>query len=210
MNKLLIINKTSINLLLRRSNLSIDSNMMISGNKENIDKFKSLLTPNIGIFYTDLPHHIINILMLNKKKIILAESCTGGLISYKLSTISGASNVFLGSYVSYSNDMKIKMLGIGKDKLQKYTPYSKQVVKSMLDGAIGNTQADFAIATSCIADSSNINMRGNNTGTSYIGIKQSLSKEKIYKLLFYGNRIDIQKQVATKALELLFKLLIRL
>lgn len=209
MDKLLIIDKRAAESLLKKNNLKLNSQMLINGNASDINQFKHLLTPNIGVFYKDLPNHIINSLIEKQKRIIIAESCTGGLISYKLSNVPGASSVFLGSYVSYSNDMKMAMLGITQKNLQKYTPYSKKIVAAMLNGAINNSKADLAIATSCIAGPSNNNIEYND-GISYIGIKQNLLKEKIYKFLFYGERIEIQQQVAIKALELLFRLLIRL
>lgn len=208
MHKLIIFNSRNINKLLKTNNLFLDSNLCIIGNKLDIRNFRKTLKINDGVFYDDLSKNIINTLIKNNKKIILAESCTGGLISNELSKINDASKVFLGAYISYTKDTKKIMLNVKDKDITKYTPYSKQIVKQMLNGAIKNTNADFALATSCIAGPNGA-INNKPVGTTYIGIMHN-DIIKIKKSFFFGNRIDIQYQAAMHSLELLLKLLIKI
>ncbi len=86
-----------------------------------------------------------------RKKLALAESCTGGMISTLITSLSGASDYFLGSFVVYSNEMKEKLLGVSRETLLSKGAVSEEVVREMLNGVFANTDADFAIAVSVIA-----------------------------------------------------------
>lgn len=87
----------------------------------------------------------------HKRKLALAESCTGGLISSHLTAVPGSSDYYLGSLVVYSNEMKEKILGVSKDTLNSQGAVSAKAVDEMLDGVFRKTDADFAIAVSGIA-----------------------------------------------------------
>jgi nicotinamide-nucleotide amidase len=80
-----------------------------------------------------------------------AESCTGGLIGHLITGLAGSSDFFLGSVVSYSNDIKIKILGVKEDIIAGHGAVSEQVARSMLKGVLRVTGADVGIATTGIA-----------------------------------------------------------
>lgn len=80
-----------------------------------------------------------------------AESCTGGNIAHKITEIPGSSNYFLGSVVSYSNDVKANVLGVSRSDLGRYGAVSKEIVEQMAQGASRLMQTDCALATSGIA-----------------------------------------------------------
>lgn len=80
-----------------------------------------------------------------------AESCTGGNIAALVTSIAGASDVFLGSVVSYSNDVKMKVLGVRPETLEAHGAVSEETVRQMAEGARANIGADYAVATSGIA-----------------------------------------------------------
>jgi nicotinamide-nucleotide amidase len=80
-----------------------------------------------------------------------AESCTGGLIAHLMTGISGSSNYFLGSVVSYRNDVKVKVLGVPADLIARHGAVSREVAGSMLQGVLGLTGADVGMATTGIA-----------------------------------------------------------
>ena len=90
-------------------------------------------------------------MIAHKKTLACAESCTGGYLSARLTTISGASNYFLGSIVSYSNTLKSSVLHVLPATLQSHGAVSREVVMEMAQGAIVLTNADYAIAISGIA-----------------------------------------------------------
>ena len=92
-----------------------------------------------------------NLLRKSKKTITTAESCTGGLVASLITKISGSSDIFNGSIVTYSNSIKNKELGVLNESLDKFGAVSKQVVSEMLDGVLKKFEADFAIAISGVA-----------------------------------------------------------
>lgn len=100
---------------------------------------------------TTLADYLVPLLINSKQKITVAESCTGGLIASQITAISGASAIFEAGFVTYSNDMKSKMLGVPKATLVKHGAVSKETVLAMAHGALMNSGADFTIAVSGIA-----------------------------------------------------------
>lgn len=98
-----------------------------------------------------LAKHVLLKLADSKLKITTAESCTGGLISSMLTREAGASALFEAGFVTYSNNMKTKMLGVSEQLLNKYGAVSQEVVIAMAQGALENSSADLAIAVSGIA-----------------------------------------------------------
>jgi len=98
-----------------------------------------------------LPSVLIKELTESNQTIVFAESCTGGLLSSSLTSISGSSQVFQGSIVSYSNELKNSLLNISEEKLTKYGAVSKEVCESMAINVNEKLGADWAIAISGIA-----------------------------------------------------------
>lgn len=80
-----------------------------------------------------------------------AESCTGGNIAHSITSVAGASDVFLGGIVSYANSVKSGLLGVSADDLAQYGAVSEAVVRQMALGACHATGSDCAVATSGIA-----------------------------------------------------------
>jgi len=98
-----------------------------------------------------LPSVLIKELIERKQTIVFAESCTGGLLSSSLTSISGSSQVFQGSIVSYSNELKNLLLNISEYKLNKYGAVSEEVCEAMAINVKEKLGADWAIAISGIA-----------------------------------------------------------
>ena len=84
-------------------------------------------------------------------KITCAESCTGGMISAALTDIAGSSAIFEQGFVTYSNAVKQKMLGVRPETLADYGAVSEPVAREMAEGALRQAQADIAISVSGIA-----------------------------------------------------------
>jgi nicotinamide-nucleotide amidase len=85
------------------------------------------------------------------KTLALAESCTGGAMASRITGVSGASAYFLGSIVSYSNDVKKTILGVSSTTLEKWGAVSKETIIEMMQGVFRLTKADYAIAVSGVA-----------------------------------------------------------
>ncbi len=91
--------------------------------------------------------------LLRSKKIVLscAESCTGGLISKRITDVSGSSSVFNCGIVSYSNEIKEKVLGVKGETLKTYGAVSEETVREMVKGVLRVSGSDIAVAVSGIA-----------------------------------------------------------
>ena len=83
--------------------------------------------------------------------IAVAESCTGGMLSSKLSSLSGSSEFFLGSIIAYSNKLKIKLLNVSNKTLERYGAVSHQTALSMVKGLAKKTNSDVLISITGVA-----------------------------------------------------------
>ncbi|MCT4614466.1 MAG: competence/damage-inducible protein A [Marinifilaceae bacterium] len=113
---------------------------------------KSIFGENIFAYNEEtLVNDVLNKLRNQGQTISTAESCTGGKIANMISSIPGCSEVFNGSVVSYSNEVKINVLSINKENIDKYGAVSQQVVEEMAMGARKLLDTDYAVASSGIA-----------------------------------------------------------
>ncbi|MEC9065058.1 MAG: CinA family protein [Bacteroidota bacterium] len=94
-----------------------------------------------------MENKIVDFLMQSNKTISFAESCTGGSLSKKIVLIPGASDVFQGSIVSYSNNSKINILNINTEDLKKHSVVSEKISKEMAINAMKLFKSDYSIST---------------------------------------------------------------
>ncbi|MDZ7331304.1 MAG: CinA family protein [candidate division KSB1 bacterium] len=139
--------------------------------------------------------------------IATAESCTGGLIAKLLTDIAGASEVFIGGVVCYSNEMKMKWLGVKQQTLDQHGAVSHNTVAELLDGIVRQTGADCAIAVSGIAGPTG-GTPEKPIGTVFIGVSWN-DQILIEQYHFKGSRQEIRDQAARQAAILMFDLLKR-
>ena len=165
-----------------------------------------LLIHDIIVGYNeDEPIEFVLGKILTEKKLTLAtaESCTGGKIAATLSSVSGASNYFKGSVVSYASQTKIDLLGVSKETIDKYSVVSAEVAKEMVLGIQKLTQADYAIATTGNAGP----VKGDSDaelGTVFIAIA-SPNDVFIEEFNFGQPREKVIDRAVGKALELIYK-----
>ena len=167
---------------------------------EFIHSAKQLLPKKI-ILANNIGAYIIQKLSEHNMRLTFAESCTGGLLSYYLTRSEGASKIFEGSLVVYSNRLKSNWLAVDEEVLEQMGAVSKETVAQMSEGALRVSEADLAIAISGIAGS------GGGTpqkpvGTVFIGVR-SRQKHIEEHLLLSGDRNYIQHQSALHAIRLL-------
>ena len=86
-----------------------------------------------------------------KKRLALAESCTGGALSAQIVSVAGASDYFLGSFVTYSDALKMRLLNVSEKTLKTKGAVSKETVEEMLLGIFAHSDADIGVAVSGIA-----------------------------------------------------------
>ena len=146
---------------------------------------------------------------LNKKKlkISFAESCTGGLLASKITSISGASKVFGLGLVTYSNQAKISILKVNKKIIQKYGAVSAECCEDMVKNLAKISKAQINISITGIAGP-NGSTKTKPVGLVYIGVKKG-KKIHIDKNIFKSkSRISIQKATVKKAFKIVYSLLI--
>lgn len=153
-----------------------------------------------------LGEKIVKILQERRKKIVTAESCTGGLLAYCFTSIAGASKIYDGGIISYANAIKQKYLGVSKERLEYYGAVSQEVVEDMLIGALKMFEVDFALASSGVAGPDG-GSEQKPIGTVYLGV-QELGKPAIIKQChFNGNRNEIQQKSCLKAMQMFLDIL---
>ncbi|MFA7084191.1 MAG: CinA family protein [Arcobacteraceae bacterium] len=135
------------------------------------------------------------LLRQHKKTITCAESCTGGLVASLITELSGSSDIFNGSIVSYSNEIKMQELNVEKNDLEKFGAVSEEVVSQMLDGALSKFKANYAIAVSGIAGPSGGTLK-KPVGTVIIGIASANAHKMVVTYQFKGDRKEVQMQAA--------------
>ena len=140
-----------------------------------------------------LPSVLIKALGKRNETIVFAESCTGGLLSSSVTSISGASKVFRGSIVSYSNELKNSLLNISEEKLKKFGAVSEEVCEAMAINVKEKLGADWAISISGIAGP-NGGSKEKPVGLVYISISGPNNHITNIKKKFNStrNRIEIQ------------------
>ncbi|HBF12682.1 MAG TPA: competence/damage-inducible protein A [Deltaproteobacteria bacterium] len=122
------------------------------------------------------------LLIEHKKFLSVAESCTGGLIANRITNIAGSSSYFLGGVVSYSNESKIKILGVSADTIKKQGAVSPQCALEMAQGIRRITKADYGISVTGIAGPDGGTL-GKPVGTVHIALaSEKGTKEKKFVL----------------------------
>ena len=135
---------------------------------------------------------IIDKLIKKNISISVAESCTGGLIANTITKYSGVSKIFSYGIITYSNKAKSKYLSVSKTNLSKFGAVSKEVAEDMIKGLYENERTKICISTTGIAGP-NGGTKLKPVGLVYIGIKIN-NKNYIFKKIYKGNRIDIQRR----------------
>jgi len=149
-----------------------------------------------------ISHEIVKLLDRKKLNISFAESCTGGMLSSAITSISGSSKVFTLGLVAYSNESKIKILKVPKKIIKRYGSVSEQVCKFMAKNVNKISKTNMSVSVTGIAGP-----RGGSkkkpVGLVFIGIKKN-NKINIKKYLFKNKgRSYIQKATVNKCLKLI-------
>lgn len=149
----------------------------------------------------DTMESIVGEILQNQGKMLAtAESCSGGLIGHKITSVSGSSNYFAGGVIAYSNELKQKLLGVNPDIIAKYGAVSSAVAEAMASGIRTRTSADIGLSVTGIAGPTG-GTREKPVGTVFIGL--STHNETVaFAYLFSGDRWQIQEITAVAALDL--------
>tara|TARA_B110000467_G_C17929310_1_gene269079 strand:+ start:81 stop:551 length:471 start_codon:yes stop_codon:yes gene_type:complete len=154
----------------------------------------------------NLNQKIVTTLKRRRIKISIAESCTGGMLSSAITSISGSSKVFILGLVTYSNQAKISVLKVPKKIIQRYGAVSIQCCLSMVNNLYKISKSKICISITGVAGPKG-GSKQKPVGLVYIGIK--VGKKVIVNKYNFKNkrRAYIQRQTVKKSLKLLLKLI---
>ena len=145
-------------------------------------------------------------LLKTKTTISLAESCTGGLLSSKLTTLSGSSKYFKMGLITYSNNAKINILNVNKKVIKRYGAVSKECCKSMVENLSKLSKSKINVSITGVAGPKG-GTKNKPIGLVFIGIKKG-NKIFIIKNLFgKKKRSIIQNNTVEKCINLLMKII---
>ena len=149
-----------------------------------------------------LSQKIVNLLIKKKLKISFVESCTGGLLSSAITSISGSSRIFTLGLVTYSNQAKFKILKVPKNTIMRHGAVSYETCLNMVKNLNRISKTNIAVSITGIAGP-NGGTKQKPVGLVYIGIKKS-NKTLVKKYLFKNKkRNSIQRAAVNKALNLI-------
>jgi len=142
-----------------------------------------------------------NILRQQKLTLSIAESCTGGLVSHRITNVAGSSDYYIGGIVAYAYEAKVSLLGVKWETLRAYGAVSRQVVLQMAIGVRLALKTDLALSVSGIAGPAG-ETDEKPVGTTWIGLadaKQAWARGFYFK----GNRLENKCASAEALLQLL-------
>ena len=150
---------------------------------------------------------LVSLLKRKKYKISFAESCTGGMLSSSICSVSGASKVFMMGLITYSNKAKKDILKVPEKIVQKYGAVSFQCCLSMVNNLSKISKSNICVSVTGVAGP-NGGTKQKPVGLVYIGIKKA-KKVTIFKYQFKNkSRNYIQKTIVAKTLKLIEKTIV--
>ena len=154
----------------------------------------------------NLANKLVKKLIKKKLRISFAESCTGGMLSSTITSVSGSSKIFNLGFVTYSNKAKINILKVPKRIIVKHGAVSQECCLSMVKNLSKISKANISVSITGIAGP-NGGTKLKPVGLVYIGIKKGnkiIIKENLFK---NKNRISIQKATVNTSLKIINKII---
>ncbi|MBQ2897489.1 MAG: competence/damage-inducible protein A [Clostridia bacterium] len=143
---------------------------------------------------------LVKLLQENSLKISFAESCTAGLIASKIGEISGASDVFCESYITYSNEAKHRLVDVDERIIAEYGAVSSQTAIAMANGVRSASCSDIGISVTGISGPTG-GSKEKPVGLTYIGVSY-MDISRAYKFVFKGDRNKNRELAAYNALNI--------
>lgn len=133
--------------------------------------------------------------------VCVAESATGGLLAQRLTSVPGSSQVFLGGFLTYTDDAKKNFLGVSEAVLNNYGAVSEPVAHAMAAGALERFDADYALSITGFAGPDG-GTEEDPVGTVYVGLAAH-DTGKVRRFRFLGDRLRVRQFAAQAALDML-------
>ncbi|WP_214777420.1 competence/damage-inducible protein A [Exiguobacterium sp. s22] len=171
--------------------------------RQMIEEVKTEILRRVGSYYfgsddETIASHLIQSLSRLNQTLAVAESLTGGEVQSMITSTPGASAVFLGGVVTYSNELKNRYLGVSLDTIEQHSVVSKEVAYEMVSGLSKGTHADYAL--SFTGEAGPTSNSGHPVGTVYIGVKTPDGIEVIERNYPHQERNIIRMRAAKDGL----------
>jgi nicotinamide-nucleotide amidase len=144
---------------------------------------------------------VVRLLTDQRRTLAVAESCTGGRLASRITDVPGASEVFLGGFITYANALKEGLVGVRAETLAAHGAVSEPTVREMATGARQRTGADFALAVTGIAGPGG-GAPDKPAGTAFIGLASATGVE-VKPVLNAFDRDTFKHMTSQQALDLL-------
>jgi nicotinamide-nucleotide amidase len=178
----------------------------IIGERTALDEADKIIHAELGgVIFTagdeTLEQVLVQLLAKKKKKLAIAESCTGGLLANRITNVPGSSAVLLAGYVVYANEAKIDILGVDPKLIEQRGAVSEEVARAMAEGARKRAGSIYGLATTGIAGPDG-GSEEKPVGTVYVALADE-KETKVRKLFFPSDRETFKQLVAQLAFEML-------
>ena len=194
---------------LRLTGTGDDENELNALLDKKVEELKPLIAELVFGFEKEKLEEVVGRMLLEKgKTLATAESCTGGFLAHKITSIPGSSAYFMGSVIAYSNAVKMNQLSVKPDTLKNHGAVSEETVKEMMQGALDLLKTDLAIAISGVAGPDG-GTPEKPVGTIWIAIGDK-NNTKTYQLNLWKDRMKNIEYTTTVALNVIRKFLLEL
>ncbi|MCU0777679.1 MAG: competence/damage-inducible protein A [Akkermansiaceae bacterium] len=179
--------------------------LRLIGSPDVLDRGRAIALESFGKHLisddgSSLEQTVVRLLTEMRLTLATAESCTGGLISSRVTDVPGASAVFTHGFVTYANSAKVALLGVSPEDLEAHGAVSETVACQMAAGALQASGADIAVAVTGIAGPDG-GTPDKPVGTAWIGIAARDARTIAFKVFHPRNRHDFKLAVSQAALE---------
>ena len=210
-------NNDDIEFAILAHNYLIDVKVSVSGENELIiddilkninNEFVNVLGDNIYGYNDETLEGVVQKMLTETKRTVsVAESCTGGMVSSKLTNTPGSSICFKQSVITYSNESKMQLLNVKQETLEQFGAVSEQTANEMLNGILSLSKSEYAVSITGIAGPGGAT-KEKPVGLVYIGVSFNGNNE-INKCQFLGTRQDIRERATNVALDSLRRTILK-
>ncbi len=169
-----------------------------------VQEIQTRIGKNIfGFAEVTLAEAVLDLLRNKGQTLSVAESCTGGMLGEAITSVLGSSDVLLGGVISYSNELKMSLLGVLEDSLMEFGAVSEQVAREMAQGARERLKSDWAISITGIAGPEGGSPE-KPVGLVFVGLAGP-NHIKVAKHQFRGNREFVRRRSVAAGLTMLWQ-----
>ena len=179
----------------------------VIGSQSAVEAASDLIESELGPYIVtteekELEDIVVGLLTANKATLAIAESCTGGLLANRITDVPGSSLVFIEGNVTYSNEAKMRTLGVSAELFSTVGAVSEEVARAMAEGALKRSGATYALSTTGIAGPDG-GTDQKPVGTVFIGLASRGSATLVEKEFFPTDRPSFKRICTQHALEML-------